>query len=274
MSCSELVDSRLLGGAALLCAGPRLGALRPRRRGRRARRLSAAQQRYLALAEPASRARSALARPAARLVRRALGDRDRYPLATIWDIVPLFQSLDAIAIASPTPAHRRAVTRFATGAERYLNRGLRPVPGYSPYPGDRDAEHRDVVRRQRLVGAAFVNAYRATGSRRWLSDAERALRLRRRAPAGIRPRAGSGGTPSTPTRPARRSPRTRCWPTLLYQQTHSRFALAQARRFLAWANTIGLQRRRRPVRRQLAQPDPDRLHRGAADLRAGDARAG
>ncbi len=30
--------------------------------------------------------------------------------------------------------------------------------------------------------------------------------------------------------------------TLLYQQTHSRFALAQARRFLAWANTAGLQR--------------------------------
>ncbi len=81
-----------------------------------------------------------------------LDDHDRYPLATIWDIVPLFESLDAIAIAQPTPANRRAVARFAAGAERYLNRGLRPVPGYSPYPGDRDARHRDVVRRQRLVG--------------------------------------------------------------------------------------------------------------------------
>src|SRR4029077_6592276 len=68
-----------------------------------------------------------------------LNDHDRYPLATIWDIVPLFQSLDAIAIAQPTRAHRRAVARFAAGAERYLNRGLRPVPGYSPYQGDRTA---------------------------------------------------------------------------------------------------------------------------------------
>jgi len=38
-----------------------------------------------------------------------LGDHERYPLATIWDIVPLFQSLDAIAIAEPTPSNRRAV---------------------------------------------------------------------------------------------------------------------------------------------------------------------
>ncbi|HEY3959063.1 MAG TPA: hypothetical protein VGL68_00980, partial [Solirubrobacteraceae bacterium] len=38
-----------------------------------------------------------------------LGDRERYPLATIWDIVPLFESLDAIAIAQPTNANRGAV---------------------------------------------------------------------------------------------------------------------------------------------------------------------
>jgi hypothetical protein len=68
-----------------------------------------------------------------------LGDRERYPLATIWDSVPLFESLDAIAIAQPTSANRRSVANFAAGAERYLNRGLRPVPGYSPYPGDREA---------------------------------------------------------------------------------------------------------------------------------------
>src|ERR1700678_804507 len=68
-----------------------------------------------------------------------LEDHERYPLATIWDSVPLFEALDAIAIAQPTAANRHAVASFAAGAERYLNRGLRPVPGYSPYPGDREA---------------------------------------------------------------------------------------------------------------------------------------
>ncbi|HEX9482640.1 MAG TPA: hypothetical protein VF927_11110, partial [Solirubrobacteraceae bacterium] len=121
--------------------------------------LSAAQQRFL------GRAEQGVARAQGRWRDRRrgwydarLGDSDRYPLATIWDIVPLFQSLDAIAIASPTAAHRRAVTRFATGAEHYLNRGLRPVPGYSPYPGDREASTRTWFDDNGWWGLAFVNA--------------------------------------------------------------------------------------------------------------------
>ena len=77
--------------------------------------------------------------------------------------MPLFQSLDAIAIAQPTPANRAAVTRFAKGAERYLNRGLRPLPGYSPYPGDRAANTQTWFDDNGWWGVAFVNAYRATG---------------------------------------------------------------------------------------------------------------
>src|SRR5262249_46053011 len=110
-----------------------------------------------------------------------LGDRDRYPLATIWDIVPLFQALDAIAIASPTPAHRAAVARFAKGAERYLNRGLRPVPGYSPYPGDRTAGTETWFDDNGWWGLAFFEAAEATGSKRYLADAEQALRYIARA---------------------------------------------------------------------------------------------
>ena len=119
----------------------------PPGRPRRAPRvtLSAAQQRYLgARRRPASRVPSS----AGAIARRGwydarLDDRERYPLATIWDIVPLFESLDAIAIAAPDAArHAARVARFADGAERYLNRGLRPLPGYSPYPGDREATPR------------------------------------------------------------------------------------------------------------------------------------
>ena len=51
------------------------------------------------------RARAALAAIARRGWYDArLGDRERYPLATIWDIVPLFESLDAIAIAAADAA--------------------------------------------------------------------------------------------------------------------------------------------------------------------------
>src|SRR5579859_788832 len=92
----------------------------------RTAQLTGPQSEYLALA------RAGVARAEQRFSDRFRGwydarlhDRARYPLATIWDIVPLFESLDAIAIAQPTPANRGALSRFAKGAERYLNHGLR-----------------------------------------------------------------------------------------------------------------------------------------------------
>jgi hypothetical protein len=201
--------------------------------------LSAAQQHYLALAQAG--VASATRRWSDR--RRGwydarLGDRDRYPLATIWDIVPLFQSLDAIAIAQPTAANRRAVTRFATGAERYLNRGLRPVAGYSPYPGDRTANTETWFDDNGWWGLAFMNAYRATGSRRWLTDAERALAYI--AAAGWDRRTGGiWWNTGHPYKAGAALASDTLLATLLYQRTRSPFALAQARRFLAWGNTSG-----------------------------------
>ena len=59
--------------------------------------------------------------------------------------------------------------------ERYLNRGLRPLAGYSPYPGDRSSATETWFDDNGWWGLAFVNAYRATGERRWLADAQRAL---------------------------------------------------------------------------------------------------
>jgi hypothetical protein len=201
--------------------------------------LTSVQQGYLSLA------RAGVAQAERRWSDRRLGwydarldDHERYPLATIWDIVPLFQSLDAIAIAQPTSANRRAVARFATGAERYLNRGLRPVPGYSPYPGDREPRTETWFDDNGWWGLAFVNAYRATGTRRYLADSERALHYI--AAAGWDPEGGGiWWNTEHPYKAGEALASGTLLATLLYQQTHSPFALGQARKFLAWANTSG-----------------------------------
>jgi hypothetical protein len=167
-----------------------------------------------------------------------LDDRERYPLATIWDIVPLFESLDAIAIAQPTNANRAAVRRFATGAERYLNRGLRPLPGYSPYQGDRTADTETWFDDNGWWGLALVNAYRATGAHRYLTDAERALHYI--ATVGWDPQGGGiWWNTDHPYKAGEALASGTLLATLLYRETGSRFALAQASRFLEWANTAG-----------------------------------
>ncbi len=201
--------------------------------------LTSAQQHYLALAK------TGVARAEGRWRDRRLGwyderlgDHDRYPLATIWDVVPLFESLDAIATAQPNAANRAALTRFASGAERYLNRGLRPLPGYSPYPGDRSANTETWFDDNGWWGLAFVNAYRATGRARWLRDAERALAYV--AAAGWDPRQGGIWWNTThPYKAGEALASDTLLATLIYEQTHSGFALGQAQKFLAWANTTG-----------------------------------
>jgi Glycosyl hydrolase family 76 len=103
-----------------------------------------------------------------------LGDRDRYPLATIWDATPLFEALSAIEIAAPSSAHRAAVTAFARGAERYFDATLHPIAGFAPYPGDR-GQTRVWFDDNGWWGLAFLDAYRATGAVRYLHDAQRAF---------------------------------------------------------------------------------------------------
>jgi len=103
-----------------------------------------------------------------------LGDRERYPLATIWDAVPLFEALDAIDLAAPSPAHRAAVVDFADGAERYYDPTLGPAGGYAPYPGDRGYAT-SWFDDNGWWGLAFLDAYRATRVPRYLRDAQRAF---------------------------------------------------------------------------------------------------
>ncbi len=201
--------------------------------------LTAVQQRYLALAQGGVvRAQQRWKDPRRGWYDALLGDRKRYPLATIWDIVPLFQSLDAIAIAQPTAANRRALARFAAGAERYLNRGLRPVPGYSPYPGDRERDTETWFDDNGWWGLAFLEAYRATGTRRYLADAERALRYITAA-GWDRRTGGIWWNTDHPYKAGAALASDTLLATLIYQETHSAFALSEARRFLQWGNTSG-----------------------------------
>jgi hypothetical protein len=201
--------------------------------------LAPAQQHYLAVAQQGiKQAKQRWSNRRLGWYDSRLGDRDRYPLATIWDIVPLFQSLDAIAIAQPTAANRAAVTRFGAGAERYLNRGLRPLPGYSPYPGDRAANTETWFDDNGWWGLAFVNAYRATGAKRWLTDAKRALAYI--AAAGWDKRSGGlWWNTGHPYKAGAALASDTLLATLIYQLTRSPFALQQARKFLAWGNTAG-----------------------------------
>ena len=201
--------------------------------------LTATQQHYLTLAQTGvSHAEQRWGDRRLGWYDAQLGDREKYPLATIWDIVPLFESLDAIATAQPSAANRRALARFAAGAERYLNRGLRPLPGYSPYPGDREADTETWFDDNGWWGLAFVNAYRATGTHRYLVDAERALRFI--ATVGWDPQGGGiWWNTDHPYKAGEALASGTLLATLLYQQTHSVFALGQAQKYLAWANTSG-----------------------------------
>jgi Glycosyl hydrolase family 76 len=117
----------------------------------------------------------------------------RYPLATIWGSVPLFETLAAIAIADPTPANRRALAVFARGGNpppappgqgpargaRSVYRGAeaywdRAMGAFAPYPGDRGPAT-TWFDDNSWWGVAFLDAYGALGDARLLRDAQTAF---------------------------------------------------------------------------------------------------
>jgi uncharacterized protein YyaL (SSP411 family) len=158
------------------------------------------------------------------------------PLARLWTIFPLFEAVDARAIARPTRPNIRAVRTFAACARRYFNPLLPPDGGFSYYPGIRNARAHAYFDDNGWFAIAFLDAYRATNDRSDLVDAERAVRYIDEAGWDSD---GDGGT---------------WWETLhlhktseplaavayvsasLYRITHDRSWLALAGRYVDWAD--------------------------------------
>ncbi len=137
---------------------------------------TATQQRYLLLAQQGvGGARAHWWDRRLRWYAERLGAPGRFPLATIWDAVPLFESLDDVALAAPTRANLAAVNSFAAGAERYWDKALAPHGGFAPYPGDRGRNVQSWFDDNGWWALAFVDAYRATGRTRYVGDARRAF---------------------------------------------------------------------------------------------------
>ncbi len=158
--------------------------------------------------------------------------------ASLWGVVPLFEALNGIQLADPSPRHRHALNRFAWGAQRYLNPNLEPVPGFGPKPGQREEGKTTWFDDNGWWGLAFLDAYQATGNSRYLSDAEIAQNF-----------ISLGGWDTTPGRPGGiwwntnhsfYAGESLAGGTLLsarlYAITHDQHYLDDARKFIAWAD--------------------------------------
>jgi hypothetical protein len=163
------------------------------------------------------------------------GSRSSHPLATIWGIVPLFEAVNAIQIASPSNRHRRAVRDFVRGAERYWNPRLRPHPGFAAYPGDHRTRPRTWFDDNGWWGLAFFDAYRATHERRALDASRRALSFIMKAGWDSR-HGGIWWNTMRKFKAGESLASGTLLASLLYRETHRRSYLRLAQRLIAWGD--------------------------------------
>jgi glycosyl hydrolase family 76 len=164
-----------------------------------------------------------------------LDDRSVTPLASLWGTVPLFETLDQLAIAQPTSANIAAVNKFAGQEQRYWDASVTPVPGYAPYPVEAGPTQTTYFDDNGWFGLAFLDAYAATGTLQDLYHAENAFTF---AASGWDPLTGgvffhtgatakSGESLGATTELAAR----------LYQLTKAPAYLTWAQTAIAWAHT-------------------------------------
>ncbi|HSZ69608.1 MAG TPA: glycoside hydrolase family 76 protein [Solirubrobacteraceae bacterium] len=163
-----------------------------------------------------------------------LGCTGAYPLLTVWGDVRMFESVDAMELAAPSREHHALVDRFGHASERYWNPYLN---GYAPYPDDRFRGAEAWFDDNGWLGIAFVQAYRATGERRYLRDAQRAFDFV--ASQGWDTADGGGMWWNTdhPYHSGEALAADSLLGTLLYSIDHEHFQLDEARIFIDWGNS-------------------------------------
>jgi uncharacterized protein YyaL (SSP411 family) len=158
------------------------------------------------------------------------------PVASLWSSYPLIAATAAVAIAHPTDANKQAVDTIAKRAEAFwdptLANGSGGVSWLFGLRNTGNAYFDDTG----WWGLAYLDAYRATGNKRWLWDAGRALGFIDRFGWD---RAGGGGTwwnvahehkTSEPLAAAALIAAT------LYRIQHKPYYLEIAKRYIGWAN--------------------------------------
>jgi uncharacterized protein YyaL (SSP411 family) len=158
------------------------------------------------------------------------------PVASLWSSYPLIAATAAVAIARPTQANKQAVDAIAKRAEAFWDPTLaNNAGGVSWLFGLRNTGNA-YFDDTGWWGLAYLDAYRATGNKRWLWDAGRALGFIDRFGWD---RAGGGGTwwnvahehkTSEPLAAATLIAAT------LYRIQHKKYYLDIAKRYIAWAN--------------------------------------
>jgi hypothetical protein len=155
-----------------------------------------------------------------------------YPLLTVWGVVRMFESVDAAQLAAPSGGHRAAVERLAGQVEQlFWNHYLR---GFAPYPGDDFPGAQAWFDDNGWLGLAFVDAFRATGDRRWLGDAQRALNFI--ADHGWDGMRGMWWNTQHEHHSGEALAADSLLAMMLYAQAHNAANLARARRWIDWAN--------------------------------------
>jgi len=202
----------------------------------RAARLTAEQARLLAAAE------QGLAKEQQLWWDARYGWYDEYrfsvyssPLLMLWGAYQVFNTVNGIALADPTPENVARVRAFANGAEAYWNPAVPPTGAYAYYPHFHPTRIRYYFDDNGWFALAFLDSYRITHDSRYLRDALRAYRFL--ALAGWdRRRGGFWWTTYHEHKTSEPLAAAIVAGAKLYRITGDRRYLDDATRWLAWAN--------------------------------------
>jgi hypothetical protein len=156
------------------------------------------------------------------------------PVASLWSSYPLLELVAAVAIANPTAANKQAVGTTFKRAEAFWDPTLEGTGGVSWLWGLRNTGN-GFFDDAGWWGVSYLDAYRATGTKRWLWDAGRALTYIDRygwdkAAGGMWWDGGHDHKTSEPLAAATLIAAT------LYRIQHRPYYLALAKKYIAWAD--------------------------------------